>query len=247
MRAAHKAFTWVGSGALGGWRSRRITLRSGAEVKAGNGDDFKTDLAPGATSRCRPGFIGAYRGDLDDAANSLHKYLFNHSMPEILRKDAGYPKVEWNAFAATGQGREAGLPTETKYYPLIDDIAPLGFEDRGYRCRLVERRHHASAAPAGRARQILAQGHARGLHYAHEHGMRFGLYWNCNPSMTTADGMQHREDDAKYLFDKFNIDFYRTDGTAGNVLQTGKAGPVLPRPLCPGSRLLADERLLRGD
>ena len=61
--------------------------------------------------------------------------------------------------------------------------------------------------------------------YAHQHGMRFGLYWNCNPSMTTTDGMQHRKDDIKYLFDHFQVDYYRSDGTDGNVLQTGDAGP----------------------
>ena len=55
--------------------------------------------------------------------------------------------------------------------------------------------------------------------------MRFGLYWNCNSSMTTPEGMQHRKDDARYLFEQFKIDFYRTDGTDGNVLQTGNAGP----------------------
>ena len=61
--------------------------------------------------------------------------------------------------------------------------------------------------------------------YAHDKGMRFGLYWNCNPPMTTAEGMQHRQDDAKYLYEKFQIDFFRTDGTDGNVLQTGGYGP----------------------
>ena len=50
-------------------------------------------------------------------------------MPAVLKNDPTYPKVEWNAFAATGQGQGSWNPTETKYYPLIDDIAPLGFEE----------------------------------------------------------------------------------------------------------------------
>jgi hypothetical protein len=197
----------------------------GAHVKAGNGDPFKTDLAAGETFEVPPGFIGAYKGDLDDAANSLHRYLFHHSMPAILRKDAGYPKVEWNAFAATGQGQGSWTPAESKYYPLIDDIAPLGFEDVvidvGWWNGDTTHQPHP---PVGHAK-FWPKGMLAASEYAHQHGMRFGLYWNCNSSMTTTDGMQHREEDAKYLFDKFKIDFYRTDGTAGNVLQSGNAGP----------------------
>ncbi len=60
---------------------------------------------------------------------------------------------------------------------------------------------------------------------AHKRGMRFGLYWNCNPSMTTLDGIKHRQDDVQALYEQFHIDFFRSDGTAGNVLQTGGYGP----------------------
>jgi len=198
---------------------------AGAQVKAGNGDNFKTDLAAGETFEVPPAFIGAYKGDLDDAANSLHRYLFSHSVPALLREDAGYPKVEWNAFAATGQGQGSWSPTETKYYPLIDDIAPLGFEDVVIDINWWNGdTTHKPHPPVGHA-TFWPKGMLAARDYAHQNGMRFGLYWNCNSSMTTPDGMQHRKDDARYLFDHFKIDFYRTDGTDGNVLQTGKAGP----------------------
>jgi hypothetical protein len=212
------------------WSIGRIAISAhnapaGAHVKAGNSDNFKTDLAAGETFEVPPGFIGAYKGDLDDAANSLHKYLFNHSMPSILREDAGYPKVEWNAFAATGQGQGSWQPTETKYYPLIDDIAPLGFEDVVLDINWWEGdTKHQPHPPVGNSK-FWPKGMLSASDYAHQHGMRFGLYWNHNPSMTTLEGIQHREEDAKYLYDKFNVDFYRTDGTNGNVLQTGKPGP----------------------
>lgn len=197
----------------------------GAEVKAGNGDSFKSDLAPGATFEVPPAFIGAYKGDPDDAANSLHKYLFSHSMPAILRDDTGYPKVEWNAFAATGQGPGSWHPTETKYYPLIDDIAPLGFEDVVIDVNWWNGdRYHKPHPPVGSA-QFWPKGMLAAANYAHEKGMRFGLYWNENTSMTTAEGMQHRKDDAKYLYDNFHVDFYRSDGTDGYVLQNGDEGP----------------------
>ncbi len=198
---------------------------AGARVKAGNGDKFKTDLDAGETFEVPPGFIGAYQGDLDDASNSIHHYLFNHSIPALLRKDAGYPKVEWNAFAATGQGQGSWNPTETKYYPLIDDIAPLGFEDVVLDINWWNGdTTHKPHPPVGHA-TLWSKGMLAARDYANKNGMRFGLYWNCNSSMTTPEGMQHRKDDAKYLFDKFKLDFYRTDGTDGNVLQTGSAGP----------------------
>ncbi len=167
------------------------------------------------------GFIGAYRGNLDDAANSLHKYLFRYSMLVALREEPGYPKVEWNAFAATGQGQCSLKPVEEKYYPFIKEIAPLGFEatvlDVGW---WQGDTTHRPDPPAGDSttwpRGILA---ARDE--AHRHGLRFGLYWNGNPNMTTEAGIERRVREAKYLFENFKIDFYLSDDTDGNVLQTG--------------------------
>jgi hypothetical protein len=212
------------------WSIGRIAIASGttpggAAIKAGNGDRFKTDLAAGATFEVPPGFIGAYRGDLDDAANSLHKYLFSHSMPAAVRDDPTCPRVEWNAFAATGQGQGSWQPTETKYYPLIDDIAPLGFEDVVIDINWWNGdQAHQPHPPVGHAK-FWPKDMLAACEYAHKHGMRFGLYWNCNPSMTTAQGIQHRKDDFKNLHDRFHLDFYRTDSTAGPVLQTGGFGP----------------------
>ncbi|MGA2496398.1 MAG: NPCBM/NEW2 domain-containing protein [Tepidisphaeraceae bacterium] len=212
------------------WSIGRLAIAAhsapgGAAVKAGNGDAFKTDLDAGETFQVPPGFIGAYKGDLDDAANSLHQYLFNYSIPATLKNDAGYPKVEWNAFAPTGKGQGSWRSTETKYYPLIDDAAPLGFEevvlDIGWWPGDATHKPHPPVGdPVDWPSGILAASD-----YAHKKGMRFGLYWNCNPSMTTRAGIQHRQDDAKYLYDKFHIDFFRSDGTDGNVLQTGGHGP----------------------
>jgi hypothetical protein len=212
------------------WSIGRIAITcdgaaGAAAIKAGNGDSFKTDLAAGEIFEVPPGFVGAYRGDLDDAANSLHKYLFNYSVPAVLRNDPTYPKVEWNAFAATGQGQGSWQPTETKYYPLIDDIAPLGFEeiviDVGWWNGDTTHQPHPPVAHA----KFWPKGMRAACQYAHQHGMRFGLYWNCNPPMTSAEGIQHRKDDFKYLHDAFHVDFYRTDSTAGPVLQTGGFGP----------------------
>ena len=78
------------------------------------GDNFRTDLAAGETFEVPPGFIGAYAGDLDDAGNSVRRYLFNYNLPEMLKTNTSYPKVEWNAFAPTGKGQGSWDPTENE-------------------------------------------------------------------------------------------------------------------------------------
>jgi len=212
------------------WSLGRIAIATypspgGAIIKAGSGDNFRTELEPGETFEVPPAFLGAYQGDLDDAGNSLRKYLFNYSMPAILRDDPGYPKVEWNAFAATGKGQGSWTSTETKYYPLIDEIAPLGFEEVVLDIGWWEGdTTHKPHPPVGSSTN-WPSGILAARNYAHDRGMRFGLYWNCNPSMTTRDGIRHRQEDVRSLYDLFRIDFFRSDGTDGNVLQTGAHGP----------------------
>ncbi len=188
-------FTVLEAGGAGGvyfgweWSVGRMAISAynapaGAHVKAGSGDSFRTDLEPGETFEVPPGFIGAYQGDLDDAANSLHRYLFNHSMPALLRKDANRPKVEWNAFAATGQGQGSWYPTETKYYPLIDDIAPLGFEDvvidiNWWNGDTTHRPH----PPVGHA-TLWPRGMLAARDYAHKNGL--GRTTRCGMASSTS-------------------------------------------------------------
>ena len=49
----------------------RRDVATASRLKAGNRDDFRTDLAAGETFQIPPGFLGAYAGDLDDAGNSV--------------------------------------------------------------------------------------------------------------------------------------------------------------------------------
>lgn len=212
------------------WSIGRIVIAAGGQagsavLKAGSGHAFKTDLEPGASFEVPPGFLGAYQGDLDDAGNSLRKYLFNYSMPARLRDDPSYPKVEWNAFAPTGKSQGSWDSVQAKYRPLVDDIAPLGFEevvlDVGWwPGDATHKPHPPTADPVD-----WPSGMRAACDYAHGKGLRFGLYWNCNPPMTTAEGIRHRQEDAHYLYEQFRMDFFRSDGTDGNVLQTGGHGP----------------------
>ena len=123
-------------------RGRRLIFASSAEVygavPAAGEFDFdpailerleRLRVGRGEVLEVRPGFVGAYRGDLDDAANRLRRWLMRYCVPEVLRQDPSYPKVQWNAFSATGKTPMSWDPVEAKFYPLIDDIAPLGFEE----------------------------------------------------------------------------------------------------------------------
>jgi hypothetical protein len=211
------------SGAYLGWEwsNGRMTMAAegagGIRLRAGNRDDFRTDLAAGETFEVPPGFLGAYAGDLDDAGNSVRRYLFRYNMPERIRSDAGFPKVEWNAFAATGKGQGSWDPTEKKYYPLIDDIAPLGFEevviDIGWWSSYGDPGHIVTD-PVDWPR-----GMAAAADYAHARGMRFGLYDNEPELYTSESGKQERIADITYLLKDLHADFYRSDETAGPVIQ----------------------------
>ena len=123
------------------------------------------------------------------------------------------------------KARGAGIRPRPSTIPLIKDIAPLGFDevvlDVGWwQGDTTHKPHPPVGDPVDWPSGMLAASD-----YAHRHGMRFGLYWNCNPSMTTVAGIQHRREDVQQLYDRFRIDFFRSDGTDGNVLQTGGHGP----------------------
>lgn len=211
------------------WSNGRIAMvadktTTGVRVKVGNRDDFRTDLAAGETFEVPPGFLGAYHGDVDDAGNSVRRYLFKHNMPAMIVKDAGYPKVEWNAFAATGKGQGGWDPTEKKYYPFIDDIAPLGFEE------VVIDVNWWSSYGKPKPGHIVTDpkdwpsGMAAAAKYAHDRGLRFGLYDNEPAPLTAESGIKQRITDITYLLKDLHADFYRSDATAGPVIQ-GAFGP----------------------
>jgi hypothetical protein len=187
-------------------------------VRGGEFPSFTIQLAPGETFDVPPCFVGAYKGDVDDAGNRLRRYLFAYSMPEIARKDASYPKVQWNAFGATGDRPNSWNCVEAKYYPMIDEIAPLGFEeamiDVGW---WPPRTPHTSHEPVSDPVD-WPSGMAKAAEYAHRAGMRFGLYWNRGEAMASAEGRQRRMAHIKRLYDEYKADLWRSDSTGGPVV-----------------------------
>ena len=197
-------------------RIEAVTLANGASpavrVRAGNVADLHAELAPGETLEVRPGFLGAYCGDLDDAGNSLRRWLFRYGVPGILREDPGYPKVQWNAFGATGKAPGSWDPVEKKFYPLIDAIAPLGFEevmiDVGW--------WHGDEPDSDPADWPAGMGKA--ADYAHEKGLRFGLYWTDPLDMANPATRRQRADRIRRLFHEYRADSWRSDCTRGAVI-----------------------------
>lgn len=184
----------------------------GLRVRAGNVADLRARIAPGETCEARPGFVGAYRGDLDDAGNRLRRWLMRYRVPEILRQDAGYPKVQWNAFGATGKTPGSWDPVEAKYYPLIDDIAPLGFEEV-----MIDVGWWQAGEPDS-DQADWPSGMRKAADYAHQKGLRFGLYWTDNLDMARPEDRQRRADRIRRLFREYGADMWRSDCTRGEVI-----------------------------
>ena len=190
-------------------------------VRGGEFAGFRISVAPGETFETPPGFIGAYKGDVDDAGNSLCRHLFKYDMPEVVRRDTSYPKVQWNAFMATGDKWGSWNCVERKYYPLVSAIAPFGFEevmiDVGWW-------KGGTSAPEPESDPVdWPSGMAKAAEYAHKAGLRFGLYWNKGEEMATPEGRVRRMAHVKRLYTEYTADMWRSDNTGGPVVSASYA------------------------
>ncbi|MHB8866116.1 MAG: LamG-like jellyroll fold domain-containing protein [Pirellulaceae bacterium] len=186
-------------------------------VRGGNVADLHMELGPGTSVAVRPGFVGAYSGDLDDAGNGLRRWLMQYCMPAILREDPGYPKIQWNAFGAAGKTPGSWDPVEQKYYPWIDDIVPLGFEEVMIDVAWWEG-DEPVADPAD-----WSSGMKKAADYAHARGLRFGLYWTDNLDMSNAEARRQRAARVDRLFREYKADLWRSDSTRGEVVESSFA------------------------
>ena len=203
-------------------RIETVTLSRDAlptvRVRAGNIADLRAELAPGETMEIRPGFLGAYCGDLEDAGNRLRRWLLRYCVPDVLRRDPGYPKVQWNAFGATGKTPGSWDPVEKKYYPLVDDIAFLGFEEV-----MIDVGWWQGNEPDS-DQADWPSGMKKAADYAHDKGLRFGLYWTDSLDMTSPAGRRQRADRVRRLFGEYHADMWRSDCTRGAVVGSSFAG-----------------------
>ncbi len=184
-------------------------------LRGGEFPDFRVTVPPGGGFAVPPAFVGAYQGDVDDAGNRLRRFLVAHRMPEIIRSDPGYPKIQWNAFGASAVKPGAWESLESKYRILVDAIAPLGFEevvlDVGWATGGT-----GAPEPVGDPKR-WPSGMAAAARYAHDAGLRFGLYWNKGEDMASAAGRERRLGHIRRLF-SYGADLWRSDSTNGPVV-----------------------------
>ena len=183
-----------------------------ATIQSGNVMDFQTTLNAGQVFQVPAGFVGTYNGNVDAAGNSLRKYLFKYNTPDALRNDPTYPKVQWNAFGATAATPGNWNSVERKYYPLVNDAAALGYEE----VMLDVGWWHGGEPVADP--QDWSSGMKAAADYAHQHGLKFGLYWTDSADMTTAEGRTTRANRIKKLFQEYGADMWRSDNTSGAVM-----------------------------
>ena len=187
-------------------------------LEAGNPPSKPILIASGEEFLVPPVLLGAYAGDFDDCGNSLRSYLFHHSMPDVLRTDPTYPKLEWNSFTATGKTHKtqteptAWDPVEVKYYPFIKEVAALGFEEVAVDVAWWEGPEPV-ADPIDWPQGMKAAGDA-----THQLGMRYVLYWSDNENTADPDACNVREQRIRRLFQEYGADTWRSDATRGAVI-----------------------------
>lgn len=126
---------------------------------------FKTHLAAGESFITPTVFVGSFRGDEDDAANILRRWVRTVLNDKRVIRDPHYPLVVNNSWGS-------GMAVDAKQaHAMIQDSAALGFEmyhlDAGWFRDVGDWRPNSTKFPAGLA--AIAQD-------AHAHGLRFGLW-----------------------------------------------------------------------
>jgi hypothetical protein len=126
---------------------------------------FRTRLAPAETFAAPTVFVGANDGDIDDTANTMHRWVREVLNDRSTLRDAAYPLVTNNSW---GSAMAIG---EAQAQRMMDDAHRLGFEmfhvDAGWFRDVGDWRSDASKFPHGIS--ALAD-------RAHDLGLRFGLW-----------------------------------------------------------------------
>ncbi|MBN1901514.1 alpha-galactosidase [Candidatus Sumerlaeota bacterium] len=136
------------------------------DVKSGIDDtyvEYRSRIPPQGSYETPACFIGCFKGDVDDGANRLHRFVETRLRPPV--HDARYPLLVNNSW---GSGMAVD---DTLARKMIDDAAALGIEifhlDAGWYKGVGEWRPHPDKFPKGLVPIV---------DYAHQKGMLFGLW-----------------------------------------------------------------------
>ena len=138
--------------------------------------DFRSRLADGERFVTPTVFVGCYRGDVDDGANRLHRFVATHLRPPV--SDARYPLVVNNSWGS-GMAVDEALARR-----MIDDSAALGVElfhiDASWFRTVGDWHPDARKFPNGLTPVS---------DYAHRKGMLFGLWVGWTQGGTESRGL----------------------------------------------------------
>ncbi len=164
----------VGFDVSAGGRPLKVNVTAGLDPSE---RDFRSRLADGERFVTPTVFVGCYRGDVDDGANRLHRFVATHLRPPV--SDARYPLVVNNSW---GSGMAVDEDLARK---MIDDSASLGVElfhiDAGWFRDVGDWHPNPAKFPNGVAPVS---------DYVHSKGMLFGLWVAWTQGGTDARGME---------------------------------------------------------
>ena len=182
----------------------RITLRRQAESMAGevglnpNPGPFRTRLAAGQTFETPTIFLGGFAGGPDDAGNVLRRWIRAALNNPLTLKNPSYPLLVSNSW---GSGMAIN---EEQAHHMIQDASALGLEmfhlDAGWFRALGDWVSNPDKFPHG-VESVAA--------YAHQMGMRFGLWTDWTQAGDSAQA------GALNAFDAKVHDWLITDPPAG--------------------------------
>jgi alpha-galactosidase len=142
-----------------GDKAAQVTLGLAADQRK----NYRTRLMPGETFELPTCFVGAYQGEVDDGCNRLRHWVADHLMPPP--RDERFPLLVNNTWGS-------GMDIDEKLCRrMIDESAELGLEmfhiDAGWYRAVGDWRCDPKK---------FANGLATIADYAHQKGLKFGLW-----------------------------------------------------------------------
>jgi alpha-galactosidase len=152
-----------------GWTETKVEMDQGGQVNVSMGltprgeNKARSRIEPGATLTLPTCFIGAYKGEVDDGCNTLHRFVEKYLRPPM---PYGVTPVLVNNSWGSGMAVD-----ETLAKRMIDDCADLGIEvyhvDAGW-YKAVGNWHSSP--------EKFPNGLEKTVDYVHSKGMKFGLW-----------------------------------------------------------------------